>query len=89
MLKKELYIGVDYIPYLINGDASIFDYYNDDSAQGLIDDLTHELYHELGDGHFEVVYDCGGAIMLRDFKHCDATGDLTDCALVNYVYHGA
>lgn len=86
MKTRELYIGSVYLAYLINGDASVFDYYDDEVSQSLLDDLEHDLYTELGAGHFDVDYD---SFESTTFRRCDATGAYMECALVRYVYHGA
>lgn len=88
MVKHTIQVGVDYVPYIVNGDATLFDYYGLPELQAHIDAFVNGLVERFGVGHFEQRFDCGGAIPLTGFCKCDATGDLTDCAVLSYVYQG-
>lgn len=87
MMVYEFTIAADYLPYIINGDASIFDYFGDYAGeeQEHLDWWLDKNTNELGVGHYSPVIECSDGELIDGFMTCDVTGAYCNCVLVEYV----
>lgn len=77
----EFNIAADYLPYIINGDASIFDYFGDDELQEHLDWWLDKNTRDLGAGHYSVTEE----EYSDNFKTCDITGSFANCVTITYT----
>lgn len=73
-------IAADFLPYIINGDATTFDYWGDFKTPEHIDWWLAKNTKELGSGHYSVPDDCS-----ENFTTCDITGVYGNCVTIEYV----
>ena len=80
MQTYEFNIVADFLPYIINGDATTFDYWGDFETQEHIDWWLDKNTKELGSGHYSVSDEWG-----ESFSICDITGVYGNCVVLQYT----
>lgn len=75
-------VCADYVPYIINGDATIFDYYDiyADEEHEHLDWWLDKNTRELGVGHYGLADDSSA-----EFRLCDVTGVYGNCVTITYT----